>query len=162
MIKTECFRAASNERVGKMKMVLWTSDKRTNTRRSALLLLLLACVAVFLTLTPLRKAQALDDPKIGSWNPPSVLLPDTYYSVNVTFAAPVSQSTWVTVSGSGMGNTVWVPAGATSATVGVWTPEYGGSNSISLAIGVTVNNGPNQPSENRQTDGDIAQALWAD
>jgi hypothetical protein len=145
-----------------MKMVLWTSDKRTNARRSTLLLLLLACVAVFLTFTPLRKAQALDDPKIGSWNPPTYLAPDTYYSVHVNFQAPVSQSTWVTVSSYGMGNTVWVPAGATSADVGVWTPEYGGGSSISLAIGVTVDNGPNQPTENRQTDGDVAQALWAD
>jgi len=145
-------------------MVLWTSDKRTNSRRGMLTLLLLACVATFLTLTPLHKAQALTDPKIGSWNPPTYLAPDTYYSVHVVFEATVDQSTWVTVGGYGISqNTVWVPAGSTSADVGVWTPEYGaGTSGLSLAIGVTVSGDPGQPSENRQTDSDNAQALWAD
>ena len=145
-------------------MVLWTSDKRTNSRRGVLMLCLLACVATLLTVIPLRQAQALDDPKIGSWNPPTTLAPDTYYEVHVNFAAPVSQSTWVTVSGYGIGqNTVWVPAGSTSADVGVWTPEYGaGSTSLSLAIGISVSSGPGEPSETRQTDSDSAQALWAD
>ena len=145
-------------------MVLWTSDKRTNSRRGMLTLLLLACVAAFLTLTPLRKAQALTDPKIGSWNPPTYLEADTYYSVHVVFEAAVDQSTYVTVGGYGISaNTVWVPAGATSADVGVWTPEWGsGTTGLSLAIGVTVPGAPGQPSENRQTDSDSAQALWAD
>lgn len=146
-----------------MKMVLWTSDKRTNSRRGVLTLLLLACVAVFLTVSPQNKAQALADPKIGSWTPPTVLTPDTYYDVPVSFAAPVSQSTWVKLGGYGvLENTVWVPTGATQATVGVWTPEFGGNGGMSLAIGVVSSSGPGQPSENRQTDGDSAQALWAD
>jgi hypothetical protein len=146
-----------------MKMVLWTSDKRTNSRRGVLTLLLLACVAAFLSLAPIHKAQALTDPKIGSWNPPTYLTPDTYYEVHVVFDAPVSQSTYVTVGGYGVqANTIWVAAGASSADVGVWTPEFGGGNSLSLSIGVTVNNGPGQPSENRETDSDNAQALWAD
>lgn len=145
-------------------MVLWTSDKRTNSHRGALTLLVLACVAVFLSLTGNQKAQALAEPKIGSWTPPTLLAADTYYDVPVTFAAPVSQSTWVTVGGYGIGeNTVWVPTGSTGATVGVWTPEFGGgASNLSLAIGINVSGGPGQPSQHLQTDGDTAQALWAD
>jgi hypothetical protein len=144
-------------------MVLWTSDRRTNFRKGALTLLLLASVTTCSTLLPLRGAQALTDPKIGSWNPPTYLAADTYYQVHVVFEAPVSQPTYVTVGGYGVqANTIWTAAGATSADVGVWTPEFGGGNSLSLAIGVTVNNGPGQPSENRETDSDNAQALWAD